>query len=94
VKQFQTLLSMDDVRLDFEPGAVEAIAAEAHRRKTGARALRGIVEELMLDVMYDLPSRQDVKSFTITRDLVEQRSKVKVLPHAIANADAIDEQAC
>ncbi|MFN7678121.1 MAG: ATP-dependent protease ATP-binding subunit ClpX [Cyanobacteriota bacterium] len=80
VKQFQTLLSMDNVRLDFEPGAVEAIAAEAHRRKTGARALRGIVEELMLDVMYDLPSRRDVKTFTVTRDLVEQRSRSNVLP--------------
>jgi ATP-dependent Clp protease ATP-binding subunit ClpX len=80
VKQFQTLLSMDNVRLDFEPGAVEAIAAEAHRRKTGARALRGIVEELMLDIMYDLPSRRDVQSYTITRELVEQRSKAKVLP--------------
>jgi ATP-dependent Clp protease ATP-binding subunit ClpX len=80
VKQFQTLLSMDDVRLDFEPGAVEAIAEEAHRRKTGARALRGIVEELMLEVMYDLPTRRDVKTFTITRDLVEQRSRAKVVP--------------
>ncbi|MEB3259798.1 MAG: ATP-dependent protease ATP-binding subunit ClpX [Cyanobacteriota bacterium] len=80
VKQFQTLLSMDNVRLDFEPGAVEAIAAEAHRRKTGARALRGIVEELMLEVMYDLPSRRDVKTFTVTRDLVEQRSRSNVLP--------------
>ena len=79
VKQFQTLLSMDDVRLDFDPDAIEAIAQEAHRRKTGARALRGIVEELMLDVMYDLPSRHDIKSFTITRDLVEQRSKAKVV---------------
>ena len=79
VKQFQTLLSMDDVRLDFEAGAVEAIAQEAHRRRTGARALRGIVEELMLEVMYDLPSRRDVKSFTITRDLVEQRSRAKVV---------------
>jgi ATP-dependent Clp protease ATP-binding subunit ClpX len=80
VKQFQTLLSMDNVRLEFEPGAVEAIATEAHRRKTGARALRGIVEELMLDVMYDLPSRRDVKSFTITRELVEQRSRAQVVP--------------
>jgi ATP-dependent Clp protease ATP-binding subunit ClpX len=80
VKQFQTLLSMDDVRLEFEPGALEAIAAEAHRRKTGARALRGIVEELMLDLMYDLPSRNDVKQFTITRELVEQRSKAQVVP--------------
>jgi ATP-dependent Clp protease ATP-binding subunit ClpX len=80
VKQFQTLLSMDDVRLDFEAGAIEAIAEEAHRRKTGARALRGIVEELMLEVMYDLPTRRDIKSFTITRDLVEQRSRAKVVP--------------
>jgi ATP-dependent Clp protease ATP-binding subunit ClpX len=79
VKQFQTLLSMDDVRLDFEPGAVEAIAAEAHRRKTGARALRGIVEELMLDLMYDLPSDKSTKTFTVTRDLVEERTKAKVL---------------
>jgi ATP-dependent Clp protease ATP-binding subunit ClpX len=84
VKQFQTLLSMDNVRLDFEPGAVEAIAIEAHRRKTGARALRGIVEELMLDVMYDLPTRRDIKTFTITRDLVEQRSRAKVLAHPTA----------
>ncbi len=81
VKQFQTLLSMDNVRLDFEPGAVEAIAIEAYRRKTGARALRGIVEELMLDLMYDLPSRKDVKAFTITRELVEARSKAQVLAH-------------
>ena len=79
VKQFQTLMSMDNVNLEFEPGAVQAIAAEAHRRKTGARALRGIIEELMLDVMYDLPSSTEVKSFTITQELVEQRSKAKVL---------------
>jgi ATP-dependent Clp protease ATP-binding subunit ClpX len=79
VKQFQTLLSMDEVALEFEPDAIEAIAKEAHRRKTGARALRGIVEELMLDVMYDLPSRCDVKSFTITRDLVEQRTRGQVV---------------
>ena len=79
VKQFQTLLSMDNVSLEFEPGAVQAIAAEAHRRKTGARALRGIIEELMLDVMYDLPSITEVTSFTITQELVEQRSKAKVL---------------
>jgi ATP-dependent Clp protease ATP-binding subunit ClpX len=84
VKQFQTLLSMDNVRLEFEPGAIEAIAAEAHRRKTGARALRGIVEELMLELMYDLPSRKDVRSFTITRELVEARSKAQVLPHPSA----------
>ena len=87
VKQFQTLLSMDNVRLEFEPGAVQAIAAEAHRRKTGARALRGIIEELMLDVMYDLPSSTEVKSFTITQAMVEQRSKAKVLEIPSSKAD-------
>ncbi|WP_413441570.1 ATP-dependent protease ATP-binding subunit ClpX [Synechococcus sp. MIT S1220] len=80
VKQFRTLLSMDNVQLDFEPGAIEAIAQEAHRRKTGARALRGIVEELMLDLMYDLPSDKAVKTFMVTRDLVEQHTGGKVLP--------------
>jgi ATP-dependent Clp protease ATP-binding subunit ClpX len=81
VKQFQTLLSMDSVELEFEPEAIEAIAQEAHRRRTGARALRGIVEELMLDLMYDLPASTDVTTFRVTRELVEQRSKAKVLPY-------------
>jgi ATP-dependent Clp protease ATP-binding subunit ClpX len=81
---------MDNVLLEFEPGAVEAIAIEAHRRKTGARALRGIVEELMLDLMYDLPSRKDVKSFTVTRELVEQRSQAQVLPLA-GNLEAVQQ---
>ena len=80
VKQFSTLLSMDNVQLDFEAQAVEAIAKEAHRRKTGARALRGIVEELMLDLMYELPSDQTVTSFTITKAMVEEHTGGKVLP--------------
>jgi ATP-dependent Clp protease ATP-binding subunit ClpX len=88
IKQFQTLLGMDNVELAFEPGAVQAIAIEANRRKTGARALRGIVEELMLDLMYDLPSRSDVTSFTVTRQLVEQRSQAKVVS---LSAGAIEE---
>ena len=81
VKQFQTLLSMDSVRLEFHPDAVRAIAREAHRRRTGARALRGIVEELMLDLMYDLPARSDVRKFLITPDMVEARHGAKVVPH-------------
>ena len=71
---------MDNVQLEFEPTAIEAIAQEAHRRKTGARALRGIVEELMLDLMYDLPSQSSVKAFTVTRDMVEKHTGGKVLP--------------
>ncbi|MFZ4803375.1 MAG: ATP-dependent protease ATP-binding subunit ClpX [Synechococcus lacustris] len=81
IKQFQTLLSMDSVRLEFQPEAVRAIAREAHRRKTGARALRGIVEELMLDLMYDLPNRDDVHKFVVTQEMVEERHGPKVLAH-------------
>lgn len=72
VKQFQTLLSMDDVQLVFEEHAIEAIAREAVRRQTGARGLRSLLEDLMLDVMYSLPSKHDVKTFTITVEMVTQ----------------------
>ncbi|AFW92902.1 MULTISPECIES: ATP-dependent protease ATP-binding subunit ClpX [Nostocales] len=81
VKQYQKLLNMDNVQLDFKPDALRAIAQEAYRRKTGARALRGIVEELMLDVMYELPSRKDVTRCTITKEMVEKRSTAELIVH-------------
>jgi ATP-dependent Clp protease ATP-binding subunit ClpX len=81
VKQYQKLLKMDNVQLDFKPEALKAIAQEAYRRKTGARALRGIVEELMLDVMYELPSRKDVTRCTVTKEMVEKRSTAELLVH-------------
>ena len=71
LKQYKKLLEMDDVELDFEPEAVEMIAKKAIKRKTGARALKSIVEELMLDVMYDIPSDSSIKKFTITKEMVE-----------------------
>ena len=71
-KQFQTLLSMDNVQLVFEENAIKAIAREAMRRQTGARGLRSLVENLMLEVMYSLPSNHDVKTFTITAEMVNQ----------------------
>ncbi len=80
VKQFRTLLSMDNVQLQFADDAIAAIAQEAHRRKTGARALRGIIEEIMLDLMYDLPSQTSVKDFTVTRAMVDEHTGGKVLP--------------
>ena len=80
VKQFRTLLSMDNVQLQFADDAITAIAQEAHRRKTGARALRGIIEEIMLDLMYDLPSQSSVKNFTVTRAMVDEHTGGKVLP--------------
>ncbi len=81
VKQYKKLLRMDNVQLEFEMDAIRAIAREAYRRKTGARALRGIVEELMLDVMYELPSRKDVTRCTITEEMVEKRSTAELLVH-------------
>ena len=81
VKQYQKLLGMDNIELEFTEDAIKAIALEAFRRKTGARALRGIVEELMLDVMYEIPSRQDVGKCTITKQMVEKRSTADLLLH-------------
>ena len=74
LKQYKCLLEMDGVELDFENDAVEIIAQEAIKRKTGARALRSIVEELMLDIMYDIPSNKDIKKFVITKEMVENRN--------------------
>lgn len=81
VKQYQKLLKMDSIRLEFQPDALRAIAQEAVRRKTGARALRGILEELMLEIMYELPSRKDIHRCTITREMVEKRSTAELLTH-------------
>jgi ATP-dependent Clp protease ATP-binding subunit ClpX len=81
VKQFQKLMRMDNVNLEFKPDAIRAIAKEGFRRKTGARALRSIVEEIMLDIMYELPSRKDVKRCMITREMVENRSTAELLVH-------------
>jgi ATP-dependent Clp protease ATP-binding subunit ClpX len=86
VKQYQKLLRMDQVELEFQPEAIRAIAQEAYRRKTGARALRAIVEEIMLDVMYELPSqsRQELTKCLITRSMVEKRSTAELLMHPSA----------
>ncbi len=75
LKQYKKLLEMDDVELDFEPEAIDLIAQKAIKRKTGARALRSIVEELMLDIMYDIPSKHDIKKFTITKEMVEKQEE-------------------
>ncbi|SFS58163.1 ATP-dependent protease ATP-binding subunit ClpX [Paenibacillus sp. BC26] len=73
VKQYQKLLEMDNVKLEFEAAALDAIAKEAIKRNTGARGLRAIIEGLMLDVMYEVPSRDDVSSCLITEKVVQDR---------------------
>lgn len=70
VRQYQKLFDMDGVMLEFTEEALRAVAEEATRRNTGARGLRAILEDIMLDVMYDIPSRVDVTKCVITRDVV------------------------
>ncbi|MEB3287253.1 MAG: ATP-dependent protease ATP-binding subunit ClpX [Vampirovibrionales bacterium] len=76
-KQYQKLLAMDNVNLSFEEGVAEVIAKEAMKRKTGARALRSIVEEFMLPIMYDAPSRDDMQTVVITKETVEKSIEEK-----------------
>ncbi len=73
IKQYQRLFEFENVRLKFSDDALHAIAREALNRKVGARGLRMILEELMLDLMYHLPSQKKVKEFEVTRDMVERR---------------------
>ncbi len=69
VKQYQTLLSYDDVELDFDEDALLAIAEKAIERKTGARGLRSIIEETMLDVMFEVPGQDNVKRVRVTKQV-------------------------
>ena len=79
VKQYQTLFAMDDVDLVVEDGAVHAIADKALELKTGARGLRGIFEGIMTDIMYELPSRNDVSQCIITADVVNGTAEPKLV---------------
>ncbi len=85
-KQYQKLLEMEDVKLTFEPAALEAIAGLAVDRKTGARGLRSILEGLMRDTMFDIPSREDVREVIVTRECVEDS-----VPPQIITGDPSDE---
>jgi ATP-dependent Clp protease ATP-binding subunit ClpX len=73
IKQYQRLFEFENVRLKFSEDATRAIARQAMARKVGARGLRMILEELMLDLMYHLPSQKKVKEFEVTREMVEKR---------------------
>jgi len=79
VKQYQKLFEMDDTILEFEEGALEAIAEKAILRNTGARGLRAILEEIMLDVMYEIPSATNVEKCIIKRETVENNSQPELI---------------
>jgi ATP-dependent Clp protease ATP-binding subunit ClpX len=72
LKQYQKLLELDEVKLEFDDGALEAIAEKAVEKKTGARALRAIIEEFMLDIMYEIPKDANIGRVVITKDYINK----------------------
>lgn len=74
-KQYQRLLELEKVKLSFAPGTLEVIAREAIRRKSGARGLRAILEDTMLDIMYDVPMRPDIREVVINEDVILKKTK-------------------
>jgi ATP-dependent Clp protease ATP-binding subunit ClpX len=72
IKQYQKLLAMDEVKLEFEEDALHAIAAQAKEKKVGARALRAIIEDFMLDIMYEIPKDDNIGKVTITKAYIEK----------------------
>lgn len=81
VKQYQQLLALDDVQLEFEEGSLDAIAQKALDRKTGARGLRSIIEESLLDIMYEVPIRDDVARVLITTEVIENKQAPELYDH-------------
>lgn len=79
VRQYQALFGMEDVELEITPDALEAIAQKAIARKTGARGLRSIVEDVLLDAMFDIPSKGTVAKAIVTRETVEQGKPVELI---------------
>lgn len=79
IKQYKRLLSFDDVKLKFEEDALRAIAKKAIERKTGARGLRSIIEEVMMDIMFEVPSHEDIKKVVINQAVVEGKQEPKMI---------------
>jgi ATP-dependent Clp protease ATP-binding subunit ClpX len=86
IKQYKKIFSMDNVELTFKKDALRSIAELALKRGTGARGLRSIMEEIMLEVMFEIPSRQDIKKCVITKDVVEK----KTTPLLITDNESLD----
>jgi ATP-dependent Clp protease ATP-binding subunit ClpX len=84
VKQYQRLFELDGVELEFDRGALEAIADQAMLRGTGARGLRAIMEEVLLSVMYEVPSNPDIGRVLITREVVLEKVIPTIVPRELA----------
>ena len=71
IKQYQKMFELDGVDLEFEDAAIEAVADKSLKRKTGARGLRAILEKAMMDMMYNIPSEENVESCIVTEDVID-----------------------
>ncbi|MDR1659998.1 MAG: AAA family ATPase, partial [Desulfovibrio sp.] len=91
VRQYQKLFELDHVKLRFTPNALKAIAAQATERKTGARGLRNVMEKIMLDIMFKLPSMPDVRECLINRGVIE-KGKPPLLFYRDTDATRADEE--
>ena len=79
VKQYEKLIGLDNVALEFTKESLQAVATEAIRRKTGARGLRSILEDIMLEVMYDVPSRDDIAKCIVTEETIQKKEPPRVI---------------
>ena len=78
IRQYQKMFNMDNINLEFEEDAIYEIAKEAHKQKTGARGLRAIIENVMLEIMFEVPEEKDVTKCVITKDVVLGKGKPKL----------------
>ena len=92
IKQYQAMLSMDDTVLEFHDDAIRAIAHEALERKTGARGLRAILEALLIDIMFEVPSRDDISKCVITKAVVEQKEQPLLLSQPAIDGNITGEE--
>lgn len=92
LKQYQKLLLLDEVQLDFDDDALEAIAEKALEKKTGARALRAIIEDFMLDIMYEIPKDDNIGKVTITRNYIEHKGGPLIEMRQVSARPAIESK--
>jgi ATP-dependent Clp protease ATP-binding subunit ClpX len=93
VKQYQRFFALDNVELVFSPDALEACAEDAIRHKTGARGLKTVLEDTLLDVMYEIPSRGDIRKCIVTAETIQQRKRPLLLTRTGQAVDILDELA-
>src|SRR5437762_4521407 len=92
VKQFQRFFSFDGIELVFADDALTAVAEKALERETGARGLRSIIEEILLEVQFELPSRRDVKKCVVTKETIERGLKPTLVTEAAPDEESVEEQ--